>query len=88
MPELTAILVAKHDADYEQRKFIAALEGVDLDKETGKGQEAVTFDSFKDKVLTKHSGVNQDDIASLRGDAAVRAGFGINYGLDYELSPV
>ena len=32
MPELVAVLEAKNDENYENRKFLAALQGVDLDQ--------------------------------------------------------
>ena len=32
MPELIAILEAKQKEDYENKKFFAALKGVDIDK--------------------------------------------------------
>lgn len=84
MQELTAVLVAKHEVDYQMKKFQAALKGVDLDAQSGV-QEEVTFDSFKDKVLEKHGATNQNDILSLSGAAAEKLGFGIGMGLEYEL---
>jgi len=35
MPELMATLGSKRELDYEERKFLAAIQGVDLDKATG-----------------------------------------------------
>jgi len=85
MQELTAVLVAKHDDDYQMKKFQAALKGVNLDEQNGV-QEEVTFDSYRDKVLEKHGLAGQsNDILSLQGAAAEKLGFGIGMGLDYEI---
>jgi len=85
MQELTAVLVAKHDADYQQKKFAAALKGVDLDEQQGDSEQPQDFQSFAEKTIAKHSGDNPDDVISLKGDAAQKLGFGIGMGLDYEL---
>ena len=43
MAELVAILEAMREAEYSEQKFAAAMQGVDLDKETGrKTKEKVT----------------------------------------------
>jgi hypothetical protein len=39
MPELIAILTAKQEEDYQNKKFFAALKGVDLDNSAGAGKE-------------------------------------------------
>ena len=39
MPELIAILTAKQEEDYQNKKFFAALKGVDLDSNSSSGQE-------------------------------------------------
>ena len=36
MPELTATLKIKRELDYQNKKFLAAMQGVDLDKASGK----------------------------------------------------
>ena len=66
MEELMAILSAKRDADYEIKKFQAALKGVDLDKESAKANTAQDFDSFREQVMAKHNQVNTNDISSLQ----------------------
>jgi len=86
MQELTAVLVAKHDADYQLKKFQAALKGVDLDAQnTPNNEEPQDFQSFAEKTLAKRSGESADDVLSLKGEAAQKLGFGIGMGLDYEL---
>ena len=39
MPEVTAILTAKRNSEYEDRKFFAAIQGVDLEEGSSKGQK-------------------------------------------------
>lgn len=38
MPELSAILKASRDKTHEDRRFFAALQGVDLDKQAGEAK--------------------------------------------------
>jgi len=84
MPELVAILDAKNNTEYENRKFLAALQGVDIDKgNSSSGQEA--WERIKAKAFSGGKTSNPDDIVSLQGASAKRAGFGIGEGLDYEV---
>jgi len=82
MPELIAILNAKQKEDYEQRKFAAALKGVDIDKGSSTSDE---WQKLKTKVLTKGKVTDPNDITSLQGYEAKKAGFGIGNGLEYEV---
>lgn len=82
MPELVAILDAKNQEDYENRKFLAALQGVDIDK--NKTSAAETWEKMKAKAASKGKTTDPKDITTLRGKNAARAGFGIGAGLDYE----
>jgi hypothetical protein len=82
MPELVAILDAKRDNDHIERKFMAALQGVDIDKNKVSGDE---WEKLKAKVYSKGKTTNPNDIVALQGVAAKRAGFGIGMGLDYEV---
>jgi hypothetical protein len=66
--------------EYQERKFMAAMQGVDLDKETN--QEEDPWTKLKNKVFNQ--GRKDDDILTFKGDKARRAGFGIGMGLDYE----
>lgn len=83
MPELTAVLESKRDADYQHKKFLAALKGIDLDKQSGKS-DANAWEKMKAKVFSGGKTSNPNDITSLQGYNAQRAGFGIGLGLDYE----
>lgn len=82
MPELVAILEAKNKEDNENKKFFAALQGVDIDK-SSVDQDA--WEKLKAKVYSKGKTTNPRDIVALQGSAAKRAGFGIGQGLDYEV---
>lgn len=80
MPELMAILQSKREVDNEERKFLAAIQGIDLDKNKPKEQDPWT--KLKNKVF--NGGRQDNDILTYKGDKAQRAGFGIGMGLDYE----
>lgn len=81
MPELVAILEAKNNQDYENRKFMAALQGVDLDSSSSGNK----WEEMKARVYSNGATSNPNDILALQGAAAERAGFGIGQGLDYEV---
>lgn len=86
MPELIATLEAKQKSDYEDKKFLAAMQGVDLDKTSGSSQnKGSTWEEIKARAFSKGRTSDPDDILSLSGDIAVKAGFGIGHGLDYEV---
>ena len=80
MPELMAILQSKREVDNEERKFLAAIQGIDLDKNKPKEEDPWT--KLKNKVF--NGGRQDNDILTYTGDKAQRAGFGIGMGLDYE----
>lgn len=81
MPELTAILNIKRDKDYQDKKFLAAMQGVDLDKQSGK-QNA--WEEKKAKFFSGGLTSDGSDVLALKGANAARAGFGIGMGLDYQ----
>lgn len=83
MPELVATLEAKTKSEYEDKKFLAAMQGVDLDKNSGSSKGS-TWEEIKARAFSKGKTSNPDDILSLSGTAAAKAGFGIGHGLDYE----
>lgn len=83
MPELTATLGAIRDVDYREKKFFAAIQGVDLDKQSGKDQ-GNAWEKMKAKVFSKGTTDNPNDITALQGYNAQKAGFGIGMGLSYE----
>jgi hypothetical protein len=81
MPELTAVLVAKKESDHENRKFLAAIQGIDIDKES-KGSSN-PWEDMKARVFSGGLAESSDDILSMQGANAQRAGFGIGAGLEY-----
>lgn len=82
MPELTSILVAKYEKDREDRKFLAALQGVDIEKGSQSGGQK-EWEDMKARVFSGGKSNNSDDITSLQGPNASKAGFGIGMGLEY-----
>lgn len=82
MPELSAVLKARRDSEYSSRKFAAALKGVDLDKAQ---QEEDPWEKLKAKVASRGATTDTNDILSLQGQAAAKAGFGIGMGLEAEV---
>jgi hypothetical protein len=83
MPELTVTLNAKRDSDYRDKKFMAAMQGVDLDKQTGKSEQNA-WEKMKAKFFSGGKTGDSNDITALQGYNAQKAGFGIGMGLGYE----
>jgi hypothetical protein len=81
MPEIMATLKIKRELDYSQKKFLAAMQGVDLDEASGK-QNA--WEEMKARVFSGGQAANAKDIMALQGVNAQKAGFGIGMGLTYE----
>jgi hypothetical protein len=82
MPELTATLEIKRELEYNDKKFFAAMKGIDLDKKSNKGNE---WEDMKARVFSKGKATDGSDIMALQGKNAERAGFGIGMGLSYEV---
>jgi hypothetical protein len=78
MDELTAVLEASRDHTHEERKFFAALKGVDLDKETG-GRSSSSgsgnaWEDMKARVFSGGAAKDSRDIVSLQGATGKKAG--------------
>ena len=84
MPELMATLEVSRELDYAEKKFMAAIQGVDLDKESGKGKGQQEWEDMKARVFSGGQTSDANDILSFQGPKAQKAGFGIGMGLDYE----
>jgi hypothetical protein len=82
MPELLKTISMKRELDHVEKKFLAAMQGVDLDKESGNGNE---WEDLKARVFSKGKVTDGNDILALQGLNAEKAGFGIGMGLDYEV---
>ena len=83
MPELLAILEQKAEEDYDDKKFLASLQGVNLDEQSGSSQNK--WEEIKARAFSGGKTSNTNEILELQGRAAERAGFGIRHGLDYEV---
>jgi translation initiation factor 1 (eIF-1/SUI1) len=82
MPELVQTFKAMQKTESEKRKFLASIQGVDLD-ESSTEESRSTFEDIKRRAL----GINAsgDDVVSLQGSFAAEAGFGIGAGLGYSM---
>ena len=80
MPELIQTLKSINKKDFDNRKFLAGMQGVDL----GEGEQEDKGSTFED-VRRRALGINAsgDDVVSLQGEFAQEAGFGIGAGLGY-----
>lgn len=83
MPEVTAILKASRDANHSERRFLAAIQGIDLDEAAEETPED-PWEAMKARVASGGKAESSKDILSLQGTAAAQAGFGIGMGLDFE----
>ena len=84
MPELITTLDAKRDIDYQEKKFMAAIQGVDLDKNTGKESPQNKWEEMKARAFSGGKAKDANDVLALQGINAQKAGFGIGMGLGYE----
>jgi hypothetical protein len=83
MPELMATLEVLRELDYSEKKFLAAIQGVDLegDRNENKGQKE--WEDMKARVFSGGKATDSNDVLALQGVTAQKAGFGIGMGLDY-----
>jgi hypothetical protein len=84
MPELMVTLSSKRELDYEEKKFLAAIQGVDLDSSTNPDKGQKEWEDMKARVFSGGATSDSNDVLSLQGQNARKAGFGINMGLDYD----
>lgn len=83
MPEIVATLESKRELDYQEKKFMAAIQGVDLDGEQDSAPKEDPWEAMKARVFSGGTATNSNDITSLQGPSAAKAGFGVGMGLDY-----
>lgn len=83
MPELIVTISSKRDLDYQEKKFLAAMQGVDLDKQSGQGGQNA-WEEMKARVFSKGATEDPNDILSFQGNKARQNGFGIGMGLTYQ----
>jgi hypothetical protein len=82
MPELILTLSQKRELDYEEKKFLAGVQGIDLDEQSGKKENK--WEEMKARVFSGGKAKDSNDILAYQGVTAQKAGFGINMGLGYE----
>lgn len=84
MSELMLIIESKRELDYQEKRFFAAIQGVDLDKESGEKRGQKEWEDLKARVFSNGQTNDSNDVLALQGQNAKKAGFGIGLGLDYE----
>ena len=84
MPELMATLEVSRELDYSEKKFLAAIQGVDLDSGSQENRGQQEWENMKARVFSGGKTNDSNDILSLQGPKAKQLGFGIGMGLDYE----
>jgi len=83
MPELLATISSKRELDYDEKKFLAAIQGVDIDSKSGKGSQN-EWEQMKARVFSQGKTEDSNDITSFQGAKARKMGFGVGMGLDFE----
>lgn len=81
MAELFATLSASREKQHEHHKFLAAIEGINIDDQGSGGQKE--WEDMKARVYSGNATTDSNDIISLQGINAQQAGFGIGAGLEY-----
>ena len=84
MPELMATLESKRELDYQEKKFLAAIQGVDLEGGANSNKGQKEWEDMKARVFSRGATGDSNDVLSLQGQNAKKSGFGIGMGLDYE----
>lgn len=86
IPELMSILSTNRELNNEEKKFLAAIQGIDLEGSSsdGKPKGQKEWEDLKARVFSKGKASDSNDILALQGQNAKKAGFGIGMGLDYE----
>jgi hypothetical protein len=84
MPELLATLEISRELDYSEKKFMAAIQGVDLEAQSQPDRGQQEWENMKARVFSRGQTNDANDVLSLQGPKAKSLGFGIGNGLDYE----
>ena len=84
LSEIMAIISSKRELDYQEKKFFAAIQGVDLEDSADEQRGQKEWENLKARVFSGGATSDSNDVLSLQGQNAKKAGFGINMGLDYE----
>jgi len=84
LSEIMAILASIRELDYQEKKFFAAIHGVDLEDSSDEDRGQKEWENLKARVFSGGATNDSDDVLALQGQNAKKAGFGIGFGLDYE----
>lgn len=84
LSEIMAIISSKRELDYQEKKFFAAIQGVDLEDSGNEERGQKEWENLKARVFSRGATNDSSDVLSLQGQNAKKAGFGIGLGLDYE----
>lgn len=84
LSEVLAIISSKRELDYQEKKFFAAIQGVDLEDSSDEERGQKEWENLKARVFSGGATNDSNDVLSLQGQNAKKAGFGIGMGLDYE----
>jgi hypothetical protein len=84
LSEIMAIIASKRELDYEEKKFFAAIQGVNLDEASDSDRGQKEWENMKARVFSGGATNDSNDVLALQGQNAKKAGFGIGMGLDYE----
>jgi hypothetical protein len=80
MPELIQTLKSMQKTESEKRKFLAGIQGIDINDEEEQ-EKGPTFEDIQRRALGIDA--SGDDVVSLQGTLASQTGFGIGSGLGY-----
>ena len=91
MAELVSILEAMNEKDYDDKRFAAAMQGVDLDKQTGRRsrpqktqqKKATTMEDIQARAVSGGRAKDANDILSLQGALGAKHGFQLGRDMDY-----
>ncbi len=83
MPEMVQTFKSMQKTEEEKRKFLASIQGVELNVSSNENEEGSSFEDIRRRAL----GINAsaDDVVSLQGGLAAEAGFGVGAGLGYSI---
>jgi len=84
LSEIIAIVSSKRELDYQEKKFFAAIQGVDLEDSGNEERGQKEWENLKARVFSGGATKDSNDVLALQGQNAKKAGFGIGMGLDYE----
>jgi hypothetical protein len=84
LSEIISIISSKRELDYQEKKFFAAIQGVDLEGSNDSDRGQKEWENMKARVFSRGATNDSNDVLSLQGQNAKKVGFGIGMGLDYE----